>query len=162
MFVLHTALRDTYMRRNDGFVLVFDLTAKTTLEELVNFVEGIKRVKEEDEKFSSIPFVLVGNKVDLGDQRKFTKKEVMSFMVDRLELPEDTPYFESSAKNRVLCDEPFEAMVRRMRKLQKKAKSESEDGNVQTSSSSGKGGLFSSMSGASEKDHDLQTFKELQ
>ena len=141
------------MRRNDGFVVVFDLTMKQSLEELVTFVEGIKRVKEEDTVFKSIPFVIVGNKADLAEQRKVTKKEVQQFIVDHLELDADTPYFESSAKNRVLCDEPFEALVRRMNKLKINT-------NKPTSQSEGKG-LFSSVSSNAEKDGDLKAFSEL-
>ncbi|EFC44134.1 ras family small GTPase [Naegleria gruberi] len=91
------ALRDTYMRRNDGFVLVFDVTMKQSLEELINFVEGIKRVKEDNMLYTSVPFVIVANKCDLADQRIITKKEALQYIVEELQLPSDTPYFETKS-----------------------------------------------------------------
>ena len=146
------------MRRNDGFVLVFDLTMRQSLEELVNFVEGIKRVKEDDSLYKSVPFVIIGNKSDLGDQRVVSKKEVLQYIHESLELPSETPYFESSAKLRSNCDEPFEAMVKRMWKLKVKTGG---DDDTKKKVDEKHGGIFSSVSNTNEKDKDLEAFKDL-
>jgi len=47
-FIEYLALRDTYMRSSDGFVLVFDLSKKRTLADVDTFIKKISQVKDVD------------------------------------------------------------------------------------------------------------------
>ncbi|ELP94907.1 Ras family protein, partial [Entamoeba invadens IP1] len=63
------ALKDTYIRAGDGFVIVYSITSTSSFLEANETRERIYRVleKETDEH---IPIILVGNKLDLEDQRQ--------------------------------------------------------------------------------------------
>lgn len=63
-----SALRDSYLRRGDGFLLVFALNSKSSFQEIEKFQEQILRVKDAE----TFPMILVGNKSDLTDERQVT------------------------------------------------------------------------------------------
>lgn len=56
-----SAMRDQYMRTGEGFLLVFALNNLKSFDDISQYREQIRRVKDSDE----VPMVLVGNKVDL-------------------------------------------------------------------------------------------------
>ena len=60
-----SAMREQYMRSGEGFLLVFSLTDRASFGEIFNFHKQILRVKDRDE----FPIILVGNKLDLVQQR---------------------------------------------------------------------------------------------
>jgi GTPase KRas len=64
-------LRDKENFYGDGFLLVYDITNKSSFKEIKNLYEGVLRVKDVD-KF---PMILVGNKCDLEDKRVITYHE---------------------------------------------------------------------------------------
>ena len=88
----YAAIRDNYFRSGEGFLCVFSITEKgmvfiqsvsslnlnrtvknhkkESFEATTEFREQILRVKGVEQNTDSIPFILVGNKVDLEDKRQ--------------------------------------------------------------------------------------------
>jgi len=103
-----SSMQDLWMREGKGFLLVYSITSKHTLEECEVLRDKILRTKEEDK---STPIVLCGNKCDLNDQREVEKNEG-----EALAKKWAVPFFETSAKmkiNNVAC---FFEIVRQIRK----------------------------------------------
>lgn len=85
-----SAMREQYMRKGDGFLLVYSVTDKQSYENITNFYTQILRVKDRD----VYPMLLVANKVDLVHLRKVTQeqgKELAHLL--------GIPYIETSAKD---------------------------------------------------------------
>jgi small GTP-binding protein len=106
----YSAMRDQYMRTGEGFLLVFALNELKSFENIQNYREQIRRVKDSDE----VPMVLVGNKCDLA-QRAMAQRSVAE-----LARSFGIPYEETSAKTRVGVDDAFHALVREIRKHREK------------------------------------------
>jgi len=102
-----SAMRDQYMRTGQGFLMVYDITTRTSFDEISSFRSQILRVKEDDH----VPCVLVGNKSDLATQRVVTTTEGAD-----LAKSFNCPFLESSAKARINVEESFFALVRTIRK----------------------------------------------
>lgn len=105
----YAAIRDNYFRSGEGFLCVFSITEKESFEATQEFREQILRVKGVDSNTDSIPFILVGNKVDLEEKRQVT-----------LDLAESrasqwkVSYVETSAKTRLNVDKIFYDLMRRI------------------------------------------------
>lgn len=85
-----SAMREQYMRKGDGFLLVYSVTDKQSYQNIVNFHTQILRVKDRD----VYPMLLVANKVDLVHLRKVTEEQGRE-LAHRLGIP----YIETSAKD---------------------------------------------------------------
>mmetsp|Transcript_33285 Transcript_33285/g.45594 ORF Transcript_33285/g.45594 Transcript_33285/m.45594 type:complete len:160 (-) Transcript_33285:187-666(-) len=94
----YAAMRDNYYRTGEGFVCVFSVTQDSTFKAVEKFRENILRVTERD----TVPFVLVGNKVDLEDQREVSKEKG-----EALAQKFGCNYIETSAKNNVNVEPVF-------------------------------------------------------
>lgn len=106
----YSAMRDQYMRTGEGFLCVFAVNNTKSFEDINQYREQIKRVKDADE----VPMVLVGNKVDLPSRTVETKQGKMkadSYII---------PYIETSAKTRQGVDDAFYTLVREIRKYKDK------------------------------------------
>merc|ERR1711988_1199981 len=57
----YSAMRDQYMRTGEGFLIVFAVNNAKSFEDITQYREQIKRVKDAEE----VPMVMVGNKCDL-------------------------------------------------------------------------------------------------
>lgn len=90
----------------DGFICVYSITDKGTYNEIIKLRDHIYNVKDmaEGDKF---PFVLVGNKADLEDNREVSTQEGQD-----LAKSWGCPFFESSAKDRVNISEIFVSLAR--------------------------------------------------
>ena len=77
-----SAMREQYMRKGDGFLLVYSVTDKQSYENIMNFYTQILRVKDRD----VYPMLLVANKVTEEQGRE---------LAHRLGIP----YIETSAKD---------------------------------------------------------------
>ncbi|KAM7189760.1 putative ras [Naviculisporaceae sp. PSN 640] len=99
------AMRDLYMKTGQGFLLVFSITSRASLEELVSLRDDIIRIKDDE----NIPIVIVGNKADLTDQRAVDRAR--AFHVSQ---SWKAPYYESSARTRTNVDEVFIDLCRQM------------------------------------------------
>ncbi|XP_066904683.1 ras-related protein M-Ras isoform X2 [Halyomorpha halys] len=102
-----SAMREQYMRKGDGFLLVYSVTDKQSYENIINFHTQILRVKDRD----VYPMLLVANKVDLVHLRKVTE-EMGRDLAQKLGIP----YIETSAKDPPLnVDAAFQEVVRIIR-----------------------------------------------
>ncbi|ODN03382.1 hypothetical protein Ocin01_03291 [Orchesella cincta] len=118
-----SAMREQYMRKGDGFLLVYSVTDNQSFENIMHFYIQILRVKDRD----SYPMLLVANKVDLVHLRKVTEEQGRE-----LSRKLNIPYIETSAKDPPLAvDECFHQIVRIIR-------SHGNDHNNSTKSSSKK------------------------
>ena len=102
----YSAMRDSYMRTGQGFLLVYAITSRSSFDEVSAFREQILRVKDTDE----VPFVLIGNKCDLEKDRQITITEGQD-----LARAFGCPFFEASAKTRINVETPFYDLVRNLR-----------------------------------------------
>ena len=84
----YRAITKQYYRDAQGIILVYDLTQRETYEKLNDWLKMIKETVTENPVI-----ILVGNKLDTGDQRKVTTAEGQ-IMANRYELE----YLEVSAK----------------------------------------------------------------
>ncbi|EDK37424.2 hypothetical protein PGUG_01522 [Meyerozyma guilliermondii ATCC 6260] len=67
----YSAMREQYMRTGEGFLLVYSINSRDSLEELQQFYEQIQRVKDSD----TVPVLVVGNKCDLEIERQVSYEE---------------------------------------------------------------------------------------
>ncbi|XP_018907648.2 ras-like protein [Bemisia tabaci] len=102
----YSAMRDQYMRTGEGFLLVFAVNNAKSFEDISNYREQIKRVKDAEE----VPMVLVGNKCDL------PTRAVDSPVALKVAEQYGVPFIETSAKTRQGVDEAFYTLVREIRK----------------------------------------------
>ncbi|KAJ6245190.1 ras-like protein rasd [Anaeramoeba flamelloides] len=102
-----SAMRDTYMRNGEGFLLVYAINSLSSFKEIQSFRNHILRVKDAD----SVPMVLVGNKIDLESDRKVSTEEGKE-LAERF----GCLLVESSAKTRVGVEDAFYGLVREIRK----------------------------------------------
>lgn len=100
----YAAIRDNYFRSGDGFLCIFSITDKETLDEMTSLRDQILRVKNHD---NTIPMILIGNKADLEEKRAVTKD-----FATNLAAEWNAPYLETSAKTRHNVDTAFIELLR--------------------------------------------------
>jgi len=84
-----------------GGVLVYDITNRNSFNSLDYWLKQIRQNAGE------VPVVLVGNKVDIADQRKISTEEGQAFAADK-----NLIYLETSAKTGVSVPDLFEGLVK--------------------------------------------------
>lgn len=106
----YAAIRDNYYRSGEGFMCVFSICEMESFNHTQEFRDQICRVLD-DEK---VPFILVGNKMDLAASRKVSSREA--------ELKAKAwgcPYIETSAKTRLNVEEIFDKLMKQIRDKKK-------------------------------------------
>ena len=98
-------MRDSYYRTGEGFLAVYAINIRKSFEEITKFYEQICRVTEKTE----LPFVIVGNKCDLEDQRQVPRSEGEQWAAKY-----GFPFFEASAKTNLNVADCFHTLVRRV------------------------------------------------
>jgi len=98
----YSAMRDQYMRTGQGFLCVYSITNKSSFEEVAAFRDQILRVKDAEQ----VPMVIVGNKLDLDNERTVTTKEGQE-----LAASFSCPFMETSAKARIRVEDAFYELV---------------------------------------------------
>merc|ERR1712031_82439 len=96
-----------FYRGADACILVFDVTSKKSFDALDTWRDEflVQASPGDPEKF---PFVVLGNKVDLKDQRVVTMKEAKQYCIQRNITSESQPmYWETSAKTKECVDQAF-------------------------------------------------------
>lgn len=101
------AIRETYMRAGNGFIVVFSLTDSSSFDAINNFIKDIRMTSGKDD----IPIVACGNKCDLESDRAVTKEETQQYF-DSVHVK----YFETSASKNINVDASFQEVTRLMRK----------------------------------------------
>ncbi|KAF7725760.1 hypothetical protein EC973_009377 [Apophysomyces ossiformis] len=102
----YAAIRDNYYRSGEGFLCVFSVCEQESLEHTQEFRDQILRVLDDE----TVPFILVGNKVDLEHLRKVTGSEASSLAAEW-----GCPYIETSAKTRQNVEEVYTMLMRQIR-----------------------------------------------
>lgn len=100
-------MRDQYMRTGQGFLCFYSITSRSSFDEIASFREQILRVKDRD----IIPLVVVGNKVDLENERMVSTVEGRD-----LAKTFNLPFMETSAKARINVEDAFYELVREVRR----------------------------------------------
>mmetsp|Transcript_14696 Transcript_14696/g.16310 ORF Transcript_14696/g.16310 Transcript_14696/m.16310 type:complete len:126 (-) Transcript_14696:1051-1428(-) len=89
----------------DGFIVVYDVTTRSSFDEVKNIHETITKAKAKAK--GKVPLVVVGNKIDLAkDGRKVTEKEGAS-LGNRLEAV----FIEASATEKINVDTVFYSIL---------------------------------------------------
>ncbi|KAJ3444362.1 ras-like protein rasd [Anaeramoeba flamelloides] len=104
----YSAMRDSYMRAGEGFLIVFAINSRNSFDEVSSFREQITRVKDSDD----VPMIIVGNKNDLENERQVSQGEGTD-----LAKSFNCPFIETSAKTRTNVEEAFFGLVREIRKM---------------------------------------------
>ncbi|XP_059165063.1 ras-related protein M-Ras-like [Physella acuta] len=103
-----SAMREQYMRKGDGFLLVYSVTDRQSFENISNFHTQILRVKDRD----TFPMIIAANKVDLLHQRLVTEEQGLHLAANLR-----VTYIETSAKDPPLnVDRAFHEVVRVIRR----------------------------------------------
>ena len=100
-----SALRDSYMRTGDGFILVYAVNSSTSFDDCNKLRSQILRIKEKE----NVPMVLVGNKCDVEERDVSTKEG------EDLAATFGCDFIESSAKENINISEIFIKVVRRVK-----------------------------------------------
>jgi|UniRef100_A0A914PT33 Ras-related protein R-Ras2 len=101
-------MREQYLRTGDGFLLVFSITSRETLDYVVKLHRHIDRLRDRD----NFPMILIGNKCDLNDERQISMEEASTVAREL-----NVPYLECSAKFRKNVDQAFHDLARLVRKF---------------------------------------------
>ncbi|KAG0309614.1 hypothetical protein BGZ98_000500 [Dissophora globulifera] len=108
----YAAIRDNYYRSGEGFLCVFSICEYESFLHTQEFRDQISRVLDDDK----VPFILVGNKADLGP--KFRK--VQWEEADARAMEWNCTYIETSAKTRQNVDDIFTLLMRQIRDRKKR------------------------------------------
>ncbi|MHA2287466.1 MAG: Rab family GTPase [Promethearchaeota archaeon] len=101
-------LHRPYFNGADGILLVFDTTRSSTFSNINNWYKSAQKYG-----LSGVPRILIGNKVDLKDERK-----IILPMAEHLSEKLNAPYFETSA----LTGENVKVVFHKIAELVYKAK----------------------------------------
>ena len=91
-----------YYNGGDGAILVFDITNKSTFERISYWLNELNQKKD----LKELALVLVGNKIDLKDNRQVSSEEAQSFAKQN-----NIKYFETSAQENIGIDEVMNYIV---------------------------------------------------
>ncbi|NVM02179.1 MAG: GTP-binding protein [Candidatus Helarchaeota archaeon] len=92
-------IRSTYLMGSDGAILVFDITRRNTFTDLNDWIEDLNRYVG-----TKIPFVIVGNKIDLDE---FEMRDVPKDEIKEVTKQYGVHYFETSAKTGEVVETMF-------------------------------------------------------
>ena len=100
----YRTIAKNYFKGSHGILLLYDITKPSSFN---NIREWIQDIREEVSPKAII--FLIGNKIDLADQRKISKEK-------GIELAEEykLPFFEASAKSGENVDEVFKALYKKI------------------------------------------------
>ena len=93
----------SFYKGSDCCAITFDVTQASTFRNIDTWHDEFMRHCGSGNK-EIVPFVLIGNKADLKDQRKVEMKEIQQWC----QAHENAPYFETSAKSGIKVGEMFE------------------------------------------------------
>eukprot|EP01080_Neovahlkampfia_damariscottae_P011875 gene11875-5202_t len=95
-------ITDQYFKNADSFLVMFSIIDEISFSHLRDYLKKIRDVKEED-----FPIVIVGNKLDLPNERQVSKSDAL-----KLTRSFNAHYLEGSGKDRINCEEAFHDLAR--------------------------------------------------
>jgi len=111
----YASLQDQWIREGDGYLIVYSITSRDSLEESKVMHDKISRIRDSED----FPLVLAGNKCDLVNERQVSaetgKETIASWNSKRKEGACKVSFFETSAKGKINTDEAFHQVVRNIR-----------------------------------------------
>ena len=99
----HNALPESYLRKSDGVLFVYDLTIKESFDKLKEIYEEYKSKYKSKEKAIG---VLIGNKSDEIENRMVSSEEAIKFAREI-----GLKYFETSAKKDKNIKKPIASLL---------------------------------------------------
>ena len=102
-------IRQVFYRGMKGFIIVFDISLRASFEAIRSWYYELRNTAPD------MPFVLVGNKIDLDTDRQITQEEARSLATELGAVS----YIETSAKTGVEVHTPFERLTEQMILYQK-------------------------------------------
>ncbi|KAM3589202.1 hypothetical protein VKS41_000075 [Umbelopsis sp. WA50703] len=102
----YAAIRDNYYRSGEGFLCIFSVCEHESFEHTQEFRDQIGRVLDDE----TVPFILVGNKVDLEHLRRVSSNEASALASEW-----NCPYVETSAKTRQNVEQVYTQLMRKIR-----------------------------------------------
>ena len=108
-----TCMMSSYFRKADAFVLVYDITQRSTFEGLTTWM-NISNMQAVNENSQQMKVMLIGNKADLKDAREVPYEEGMKFAKQR-----QMRFFETSAKTGSNITETLYCLVEELAKQPK-------------------------------------------
>ena len=103
------SLAMTYYRKAFGILLLFDVTKKTSFMACKNYLEEVRN--NSDKK---CVIYLVGNKIDLENEREVTNEEAINFA-----KAENIKYIETSAVKNMKVNESFTSLLNNIYQIKK-------------------------------------------
>ncbi|KAI8804908.1 small GTPase superfamily, partial [Cladochytrium replicatum] len=101
----YAAIRDNYYRSGEGFLCVFSICEAESFAHTQDFRDQICRVLDDE----AVPFVLVGNKADLANQRRVSAQEASAKAREW-----GCTYVETSAKTRDNVELAYQTLMRKI------------------------------------------------
>lgn len=102
-------VRQSFYRGMSGFIIVFDITRSGTFENVPSWYYELRTTAPD------VPFVLVGNKVDLYTFRQITEYEARTLAINYHAIT----YVETSAKTGFEANTPFAKLAEQLILIQK-------------------------------------------
>ena len=112
----HT-LTHNYYKKCDGIIIVFDVSNKESFDK-INY--WVKSIHDNKDSTKNIKQVIVGNKIDLENERQISKEEA-----EKMASSYSLKYFETSAKENIGINEFMLNLITDI--LQKNDKEKNED-----------------------------------
>ena len=95
-------IREEYLQGTNGALVLFDLTRKETLDHVKDWLRELTTYA------GKVPFVLVGNKLDLSNERAVSEEEGKNMAAET----EALEYIETSAKTGDKVEAAFEKIIK--------------------------------------------------
>lgn len=112
--VKYKAVMKDYLRTKHGLIVVFDISNRTSFEQLAEYIEFVKKYGKQE-----CQIIIVGNKSDLrqtmDDKELISTTEAKEYVSDiSKQLNKNITYMEVSAKTGKNVQELFEKMTKRI------------------------------------------------
>ena len=93
------------MRTTNGIFLVYDITSRTSFNDLNKWIDNVKKCQT----LSEFPFIIISNKIDLDKQRDVTVEEGKKYAEEN-----GLPFYETSALTEEGVEKAFLGLIQRV------------------------------------------------